>query len=186
MIRNITYLAYFFMLSELLLTVTKRAGNKGTVKKSDKGSLSLIWIAIGVCVTAGFFLSYNKTWTSRNYYFASAGMVIYLTGLILRWASILQLKGAFTVNVAVNSDQRLKTDGLYKRIRHPSYLGLMLIITGLAISMNTLISLIVVTVPVYVAIFYRINVEEKLLLEFFGDKYAEYSARTKRVIPFIL
>ncbi len=71
-----------------------------------------------------------------------------LAGLAIRWIAILQLKKAFTVNVAVSVDHVLKTDGLYCIVRHPGYLGLFLIMTGEALTMNTLISFIIVLVPI--------------------------------------
>jgi protein-S-isoprenylcysteine O-methyltransferase Ste14 len=89
------------------------------------------------------------------------------------------------VDVAINSAHELKTNGLYKIIRHPSYLGLLLIMTGEAISMASLISFAVVFLPVCIAVIYRIHVEEQLLKEAFGEKYSIYKLNTKIIIPFI-
>jgi protein-S-isoprenylcysteine O-methyltransferase Ste14 len=97
----------------------------------------------------------------------------------------MQLKKRFTVDVAINREHDLKTDGMYKIIRHPAYLGLFLIFTGLAISLNSIISLLVIIIPVFLVIQYRIYVEEAVLIEEFGDVYRQYSARTKRIIPWI-
>jgi len=99
--------------------------------------------------------------------------------------SIFQLKKAFTVDVAIGTEQKLKTDGMYKIIRHPSYLGLLLIMIGFSISMNSLISVLLVTIPMFLAINFRIIVEEKLLTEGFGDVYNNYKTKTKRLIPWV-
>jgi protein-S-isoprenylcysteine O-methyltransferase Ste14 len=97
----------------------------------------------------------------------------------------MQLKKAFTVDVAINQNHELKTDGLYKTVRHPSYFGLLLILSGLSIGMNSLLSFLVITLPVFLAISYRIYVEEVVLLEEFGAKYEEYRKATKKLIPYI-
>jgi protein-S-isoprenylcysteine O-methyltransferase Ste14 len=178
-------LSFLFLLSELFLALTKRSAKKSTFRKRDKGSLLIFWIIIGLSLTSGFNLAKFHDWEFVNFLTASAGIAMILAGLVLRWIAILQLKEAFTVNVAVSVNHMLKTDGLYRNIRHPSYLGLFLIMTGQALTMNTLISFIVVFVPICLAILYRINIEEKLLEEFFGDTYRSYKLKTSRIIPFI-
>jgi protein-S-isoprenylcysteine O-methyltransferase Ste14 len=86
--------------------------------------------------------------------------------------------------VAINQTHQLKTDGLYKIVRHPGYLGLIMITAGLSIGMNSLLSFIVVTIPIFLAIMYRIYVEEKVLIKEFGDRYMEYSQSTKKLLPY--
>jgi protein-S-isoprenylcysteine O-methyltransferase Ste14 len=88
-----------------------------------------------------------------------------------------------TVDVAITDTAKLKQDGLYKRIRHPSYLGLLLIITGFSITMNSFYSFLVFILPVVFAIIYRISVEEKVLINEFGHDYSEYASKTKKLIP---
>jgi protein-S-isoprenylcysteine O-methyltransferase Ste14 len=43
----------------------------------------------------------------------------------------------------------------------------------------------VVTLPVFLVIIYRIKVEENLLVETFGEEYIKYSGSTKKIIPFV-
>jgi protein-S-isoprenylcysteine O-methyltransferase Ste14 len=95
------------------------------------------------------------------------------------------LKRLFTVNVAIDKNHYLKTDGIYKKIRHPGYLGLILIVTGLSVSMNSLFSILVITIPICLAVSYRIYIEENMLAEEFGEKYYEYKSSSKRLIPWI-
>lgn len=178
-------LSFLFLFSELILALTKHSAKKSTYKKSDKGSLLIMWIIIGLSLTAGFNLTKFHDWRFVNFLTASAGLILVLAGLTIRWIAILQLRKAFTVNVAVSVNQILKTDGLYRLVRHPSYFGLLLIMTGEALTMNTLISFIIVFVPICLAILYRIYIEEKLLVEFFGDTYRNYKLNTWRIIPFI-
>jgi protein-S-isoprenylcysteine O-methyltransferase Ste14 len=185
MIKILICMSYLFGTSEFILTIAKRSKQKYVKKKNDKGSLIIIWVIIIIGITAGFNLAYYKTWSSLNYFIYAFGILIYLSGMIIRWTSIIQLKKAFTVDVAISQNQELKKDGLYRIIRHPSYLGNIMIISGLSIGMNSMLSFLVVTVPVFLAISYRIYVEEAVLLEEFGPKYEEYRKTTKRIIPYI-
>jgi len=178
-------LSFLFLISELVLALTKHSVKKSTIRKRDKGSLLIMWIIIGLSLTAGFNLAKFHDWRFVNFFTGSVGIILLLAGLTIRWIAILQLRKAFTVNVAVSINQILKTDGLYRIVRHPGYLGLLLIMTGEALTMNTFISFIIVFVPICLAILYRIHIEEKLLEEFFGDAYRNYKLHTRRIIPFI-
>ena len=113
------------------------------------------------------------------------GLVIVIIGIFIRWATILQLNKAFTVDVAISVDHKLKTDGLYSLVRHPSYSGMLLNYLGLSIAMNSWYSILVLNIPIILVLQYRIYIEEKLLTESFGEEYLNYKKRTKRIIPFI-
>ncbi len=91
-------------------------------------------------------------------------------GLIIRWIAILQLGKSFTVDVAMTNAAKLKTDGIYERIRHPSYLGILSVVFGFSCTMNSIYSFLVLVVPVFIAVIYRISVEEKVLMAEFGDQ----------------
>ena len=185
LIRMLIYLSYLFATSELILTVIKRSKQKYTKKKNDRGSLIILWIIITIGIMFAFNLADYETWSLLNYFIYAVGILLYLVGLIVRWTSIIQLKKAFTVDVVISQKQELKTDGLYKIVRHPSYLGIALISSGLSIGMNSLFSFLVLTLPVFFAIIYRIYVEEAILLEEFGVKYEKYCKTTRKIIPFI-
>ncbi len=178
-------LSVIFFTSEFLLMLVKRSNKSDSKHRKDRGSLILLWITISLCFTFGFMFTNHRVWDFLNYILFSIGLFLIIIGLIIRWASILQLKKAFTVDVAIGTEQKLKTDGLYKVIRHPSYLGLLLIMVGFSIAMNSLISILLVTIPMFLAIHYRIIVEEKALTVGFGEAYKSYKTKTKRLIPWI-
>ncbi|MFN8241053.1 MAG: isoprenylcysteine carboxylmethyltransferase family protein [Bacteroidales bacterium] len=183
--RILVWLSVLFGVSELILTFIKRSDSGKVEKRNDKGSFYLLWLAITVGITAAFFFAHRKDWSELNKLVWLLGILIYVLGLIIRWLSILQLRGGFTVDVVVSSGHKLKTDGIYSRVRHPSYLGILLILTGLTVAMNSIFSVILAVVPVFVALAYRINVEEKLLSESFREEYLDYMKRTRRLLPFI-
>jgi protein-S-isoprenylcysteine O-methyltransferase Ste14 len=73
--------------------------------------------------------------------------------------------------------------GLYRIVRHPSYLGLLILILAVGLHARNWISLLVVLIPTTAALLYRIHVEESALLAHFGNDYATYCQETKRLIP---
>ena len=181
--RVILFISFIFFLSELLLILIKRSKTKNVKIKKDRGSLILLWIAITLGLSFGFIRAKYSEWETINYFFALTGIIVFILGSILRWSSIGQLKQGFTVNVSINKEHILKTDGIYKYIRHPSYLGLIMVIGGLSVAMNSVISFIITVIPVLVAVNYRIFIEEKLLISEFGEKYIQYKSTTKKLIP---
>jgi protein-S-isoprenylcysteine O-methyltransferase Ste14 len=46
-------------------------------------------------------------------------------------------------------------------------------------------SLLALLIPITAAFLYRISVEERALRAGFGDAYAQYARRTRRLIPFV-
>jgi protein-S-isoprenylcysteine O-methyltransferase Ste14 len=62
-------------------------------------------------------------------------------------------------------------------------LGLLLILAGLSVAMNNVISFLIISLSIFFAVNYRIYVEEKVLTDEFGDIYKEYKTKTKKLIP---
>jgi len=172
------YLSFAYAFSEFMLMLVK-SSKKGSVKtRDDKGSLIFLWLTITAGFTAGFFLS-----KPVDFFWEGLGLPLVIGGLIIRWIAILQLGNSFTVDVAITDKASLKTDGIYKKIRHPSYLGMLLVVTGFALTMSSFFSFLVLVVPVFAAIVYRISVEEKVLTGEFGNNYAIYMESTKKILP---
>ena len=76
----------------------------------------------------------------------------------------------------------LQQKGLHKYVRHPLYLGTLLFIWGLFIIfpyLNNLIACLVITIYTVIGI----ELEEKKLMEEYGDLYREYSKKVPRLIP---
>jgi protein-S-isoprenylcysteine O-methyltransferase Ste14 len=95
----------------------------------------------------------------------------------------MQKKGVIGVSGRLNGDENiLVTSGVYKLTRNPSYLGLVLIISGMALWVGSLSPWLVVSIfPVILYRFY-IKAEESKLLEQFGEQYEHYCDRVPRWI----
>lgn len=175
-----TWLQLLFFITELALLLFKRSKPSTAKNGRDRRSLLILWIVIASCLCLGPWIAAYGIWP---FYGSLTGTIIYVTGFIIRWIAIYQLGKMFTVDVAIANEHTLKTSGLYQLVRHPSYLGLILIIAGLGLCLNSLLSFIIMFVPIFVAISYRISIEEKALIEEFGDQYLSYMSKVKRLIP---
>lgn len=177
-------LYWLWVISEVIIGVATRTRHS-TGKTHDRGSLILLWVIVFSAMTAGNW--YGEATTSTVFGGAhalkTAALVILIVGLIIRWSAIITLGKSFSSNVAILDAQKLNRSGLYRFIRHPSYLGLFLVFLAAALHTRNWLSCFIILVPCTAALLYRIHVEEAALLGAFGDEYADYSRTTSRLIP---
>ena len=111
------------------------------------------------------------------------GVIVMWLGLATRVWAIAALGGAFRTTVEVDASQAVVSTGPYKRIRHPAYAGLLLVLAGFGLAIGNWLSLaicLLVPLPGFVR---RISVEEAELDRVLGDAYRSYRATTARLIP---
>lgn len=89
----------------------------------------------------------------------------------------------FSPKVRIRKDHTLCTDGLYRWIRHPMYTVLyMLVVVWCIVSANWFIGLYWFFILTAV-VSRRIEKEEAVMLEQFGDQYSSYMRCTGRFLP---
>ena len=93
------------------------------------------------------------------------------------------LATSFTYQVWIQAGHHLIEAGLYRRIRHPGYLGQLLVLLGVGIALANWLSIIGLMVPVLAAFLWRIRVEEEALRREFAGQFDCYAGRTCRLIP---
>jgi protein-S-isoprenylcysteine O-methyltransferase Ste14 len=108
-----------------------------------------------------------------HYYIFPASKVIIGIGMLLvifGWYQIYKAKG------------QLVTTGIYARIRHPQYLGFLLITLGLNVQWLTIITTLLW--PVLVVVYYRLaKTEDKDVEEKFGEEFRRYKRTVPAFIP---
>lgn len=109
------------------------------------------------------------------------GSVLVWVGLIILALSIFKLGGSLTASPIPKNDSVLKTDGLYKWMRHPIYSGLIATALGLAIEAESLLNILVVLVLIAL-LTYKAKWEERFLLERYPE-YRTYMSKTGRFVP---
>ncbi|MBF6212193.1 isoprenylcysteine carboxylmethyltransferase family protein [Nocardia puris] len=112
-----------------------------------------------------------------------AGAALVVAGGGLRVVAVRILGARFTGHVRVMPEQQVCTRGPYSRIRHPSYVGLLGVNMGPALSTGSVSAAIVMGAATAVTAAARVRVEEQLLLERLGEPYRRYAATTPRFVP---
>lgn len=111
-----------------------------------------------------------------------AAIPVLATGMGLQAWSVHTLGRFFTIRVATHDDHELVVAGPYRRVRHPSYTGLLVWLAALPAAFGTAAGVLAVVVALPMAI-RRMSREEELLMARFGDEYREYKASTHRLAP---
>jgi len=101
---------------------------------------------------------------------------------ILIGGGFILISSAWDVLYKAQRAQQVATDGPYAYLRHPQYVGFIVIMLGFLIQWPTLITLIMF--PILVTMYIRLaRREERDALVEFGDAYARYAAATPAFFP---
>jgi len=161
---------------------------KAGVDKSRRGSLELVVLAIA---WLGFLPSI--AWLATPLLgFADypphmvpflAGIACLAAGLWLLYRSHADLGESWSITLELHADHRLVTRGVYRSVRHPMYLALLLYAMGQALVLPNWVAGPAYLVAMAILFALRVGPEERMMLESFGKDYEAYVARTSRLVP---
>ena len=106
----------------------------------------------------------------------------HVLSMIFIGGGFILLSNAWRVLYAAQKNHTLATTGPYTRIRHPQYVGFVLIMLGFLVQWPTLLTLAMFPVLVYMYVRLARREEQEVEREF-GETYARYRARTPAFIP---
>jgi protein-S-isoprenylcysteine O-methyltransferase Ste14 len=169
---------------EIAVAVGTRT-RRGEGKIQDRGTQILLWVVIVFSLVASGWMRHLELADMHfgGLWLRPASVVVLAAGLAVRITAILTLGKWFSANVATNDGQTIQRKGLYRLVRHPSYLGMEIIFFAIGLHSQDWACLAAAFVPPTLAVIYRIHIEEAALLGAFGEEYAEYTRTTKRLIP---
>ena len=137
------------------------------------GALCIAWVQAG---TYSMGLSFGGAWAEF------AGGMLVGAGLLLLAFAIMEMRRFKTTPIPHLEADHLVTTGIFKRTRNPIYLGDVLILTGLILRWDAVLSLPLI--PIFVWIIERrfILPEEDRLRRKFRLNFAQYCQKTRRWI----
>jgi len=145
-------------------------------------------LLVGVCAAALFFAPLSARVKfgvlPGDELLAWIGVILTALGYGLVFWSGAALGRFYSAQVTLQSGHQLITSGPYHLVRHPRYLGILLVISGASLTFHAWIGLVCLFVAL-VLVLSRISDEETLMSQTFGDTWRRYARRTRRLIPFI-
>lgn len=162
--------------------------SSGNLSPGEREDRSNRWV-LPVFTVLGLLAVYLSPYTDRKDFWTFdgdtirwIGVVLFGAGGFLRMWPVFVLGRRFSGLVAIQPGHRLVTTGVYRHIRNPSYLGLLIssLGWGLAFRSGVGVILTLLLIPPLIA---RMHAEERLLRQQFAGEYDAYCARTWRLIP---
>ena len=103
------------------------------------------------------------------------GLTIGVLGVVLWALSMLTLGPSLAV---FPGTEKLVTGGVYRYMRHPIYVGIVLTLSGLFLACGSMVCLVYVFAVVIPLNIFRARAEEKALHQQLGETYQKYHATT--------
>jgi protein-S-isoprenylcysteine O-methyltransferase Ste14 len=160
------------------VTSGKTLRQTGIVNDKSRGNLyvaiQFVFLAVLVFAPAG------ALWPT-NGVVGFAGVALEVVGFGVLAVSFINLGKSLTAHPMPLATGALKTSGLYAVVRHPIYLGLLLVATGLTLhgaSLWHVVGLVGLSVLLHV----KAGFEERLLRAAYPE-YEAYARRVGRLIP---
>jgi len=111
------------------------------------------------------------------------GAAVFAAALLLLWRSHADLGRNWSATLQIREGHSLVTRGVFRHIRHPMYAAHGLWGIAQALLLHNWIAgpaFLATLLPMYLL---RVQPEERMMLEHFGEEYRSYMNRTGRVIP---
>lgn len=179
-------MALIFSLIWLSFEVWVIITRKGIIKSFTFYNLFLA-LSFIVFFVAAVALSLTKvgSFSHNGIMYSCAGAFVFLVGVAIRLVSYFTLGEWFSLDISSKEKHLLIQSGIYRSIRHPSYSGAILICAGICLMILNWFLLTFALIWFTALYSIRIEMEEKILIERFGEDYVDYQRRTKSLIPFL-
>lgn len=133
----------------------------------------LLTLQTGLIVAVGAVALLFGEWTPASALFWAPAAAVFLAGYV-------SLGKSLTMSPVPNG-RGLRTGGIYRYVRHPMYLSLLLFAGG-AVCMTPWAALPLAALAAVLLV--KIEMEERYLAQCY-EGYEAYKGRTKRLIPFV-
>ena len=138
------------------------------------------WLIWAETVPGPFLNERLFPWAAWEFW---CGALITAIGLLFAIWARLEIGRNWSGIVTIKRDHELIFSGPYALVRHPIYTGLLLAFVGSAIARGQSRGVFAVLV-VWAALWRKLWVEERWMIERFGEQYVAYRQRVPAIIPF--
>lgn len=180
------YYTGFALFHSIVMAATLLVAEFYFLRETDSGSTFDKGIKSGFMVSCAISMVMLLQLLMRSESaFQIVGTLMVLCGVALRMHGKIILGRHFSHSLRVLGDHQLIKAGAFKYIRHPAYLGTLLIVSGFG-AYSSVYTAAIIFVVALLLILRRIGNEEKMLVEYFGSAYSQYQSGSFKVIPFVI
>lgn len=172
--------------AEFVATRRRGGARRSAAPPQDRGTKQVLVLVLLAGLIGGAWLCRDfsalrvgaNTWATY-----ALGLAVLWLGIALRVWAVWSLGRYFRREVTIEPGQTVHTSGPYRFVRHPAYLGDLLIVFGFVLAWGSWIAAALGTAVALAGHIPRIRVEEAALREALGADYDRYAAHRARLLP---
>jgi isoprenylcysteine carboxyl methyltransferase (ICMT) family protein YpbQ len=114
---------------------------------------------------------------------SALGGGLFVGSLILRNMAIHTLGRYWSLHVEIREQHQLVRAGIYNLVRHPAYAAIMVEVLSIPMVVNAWWTMLFAAITYLPLLGLRLRLEEKALLEKFGEHYRQYQSEAGALLP---
>jgi protein-S-isoprenylcysteine O-methyltransferase Ste14 len=114
-----------------------------------------------------------------------AAAVLLLLAALLSWTATHSLGAQLRFDAAIGAEHELIRKGPYRIMRHPVYGSMLCLLWGIGAVITPIGLFVAATVVFLIGTEIRVQIEDRLLKERFGEGFRDYQRSTSAYIPFV-
>ena len=182
------FIAYFIAVVALRCLAKRQTNNPEPENRNSENNIETALCAINLFWKIGAVLyMLNFSWLrwfsmALPEWLRWSGAVFGIISVMLLFWAHKALNQHFSSRLELLDNHELVTNGPYRTVRHPMYSAIIIAF----VSGGLITASLMIIIPGALAIYFlylRIDVEEKMLIERFGNEYLLYKARTGKLLP---
>jgi protein-S-isoprenylcysteine O-methyltransferase Ste14 len=159
-----------------------QGGPAGETRTVQKMIVSAIFLLLPAMMVLSAF-DHRFGWSPVPMAVSVVGDALVAIGLGLAMLVVIQNSYA-AANVTVEAGQKVITTGLYGFVRHPMYVGALIMMVGIPLALDSWWGLVIL-IPSVIVLVLRILDEEKMLKQEL-DGYSQYTQKVHyRLVPYV-
>ena len=186
-----TVLVYVLIGSYFVVERSLRKGSAAlSLKPEERDAGSSLFLAVSSIIemigaVSAPILNHYQIGSWQNITASRLGIAIMISGLVLRYWAAKTLGEFYTRTLQTVDGHQIIELAPYSLIRHPGYLGTLLLSVGASLALaNGLVMAVVVPVGFWARL-YRMGAEERMLAATFPEQFENYRHKTWRLIPYL-
>jgi protein-S-isoprenylcysteine O-methyltransferase Ste14 len=134
-------------------------------------------------IMVGAFVEFMGSDRALRWPATVAGLALYAASLVVRNVAIRALGRFWSLQIEIRSEHQLIREGIYNYVRHPAYLAITLEVLSIPLTVNAWWTVAFAALTYVPLLVYRLRVEERALVEKFGDGYRSYQREVGALWP---
>ena len=182
-------LAHYLPLAAVVAIYAARMAEVFTKREVVRGKRResvtfMIFMFCGLLILVGGIVEYHLRDSAFRWPTFTVGVALSLASFAIRRAAIRALGRFWSLHVEMRDGHEFVKSGPFAYARHPVYFSMILELLGIGLIVNAWGTLCVVFIIFVPTMFARVRIEERAMVEKFGDAYREYMRATPAILPF--